>query len=209
MQNTWQFQEKRFKYGFFFRVMHWAVAASFLITITLILSSNFIEEPAIYKQVVNLHRSYGMLVLLLVLIRLTWRLFSRDYPYTGNSPILQFVASVSHAALYLMMLSTPFLGWMEASARHKPITIFGMDLPMLLERNVELAEQLQEWHRHLAVIFIAVVSIHITSAVWHHFFRRDGVLYSMIPIRALRKPWVDRMERASNPAYAPNKTKPD
>jgi cytochrome b561 len=186
-----QFAEKRFVYGRVFRALHWAVAACFIIAVILIFSRNLIDDPGLYKDFIGLHRSFGMGVLLLAL----WRLFTREFPYTGNSPMLQFVASISHSAIYLCLLATPFLGWMEASARHKPVMIFGLKLPMLIDRNLELAEELQIWHVQLATVFCAVIAIHVLSALWHHFFRRDGVLYSMIPIPMLRRPWAERFNK--------------
>lgn len=195
MQENHQNFEKRFVYGRVFRILHWGVALCFVIAVTVVLSRTFIEDPGLDKQFVAVHRSFGMATLFLVVLRLCWRLFTRDYPYTGNSPILQFVAAISHATIYMFLLITPFLGWMEASARHKPVFIFGMKLPMLIERNLELAEELQSWHIQLATVFCAVVSFHVMSALWHHFFRRDGVLYSMIPVALLRRPWAEAVRK--------------
>jgi cytochrome b561 len=180
--------ERRFVYGLVFRVMHWAVALCFMLIIGLIFSRYLIDDPALDKLIVGYHRSFGLVALSLVLLRLIWRLFSRDLPYTGNNPMLQIVASTSHAIIYVLLLTTPFFGWMEASARHKPVFIFGYPLPMLVERNLDLAEQLQVWHKNLGALFCIIVSIHICSALWHHFVRRDGVLYAMLPLRSLRKP---------------------
>ena len=189
------FMERRFVYGLVFRVMHWAVALCFIVIIGLIFSRYLIDDPALDKLIVGYHRSFGLLALTLVVLRLTWRLFSRDLPYTGNNPMLQIVASTSHAIIYLLLLATPFFGWMEASARHKPVFVFGYPLPMLVERDLELAEQLQIWHKNLGTLFCVFVSIHIASALWHHFVRRDGVLYAMLPLPALRKPLALRAQQ--------------
>ncbi|MGD0959002.1 MAG: cytochrome b [Methylomonas sp.] len=211
MTNKPAYLEKRFIYGRIFRIIHWTVALFFLSAVTLIYARNFIDDPGLDKQFVAMHRGFGMLVMLMAVFRLIWRITTREYPYTGNSPLLQFVASISHAALYLLLLITPFLGWMEASARHKPVAIFGLDLPMLIDRNLELAEELQSWHIALATGFCIVILIHVFSALWHHFYRRDGVLYSMIPIPALRKPWVERATRELDAAAnnTPNNLNPE
>jgi cytochrome b561 len=183
-----EFTEKRFVYGPVFRVLHWAVALSFIILVTLVFSRNLIDDPVLDKQILGYHRSFGMLALCLLGLRLAWRLYTREMPYTGNNPMIQAVASVSHAVIYLLLLVTPLFGWMEASARHKPVTIFGLDLPMLIGRNLELAEELQVWHTHFGTWFCVIVTLHVSSAIWHHVVRRDGVLYAMLPIKWLRKP---------------------
>lgn len=201
MLNNPQMSERRFVYGTIFRILHWTVAACFLIAICLIFSRNLIDDPGLDKQIVGYHRSFGMLLLALVALRLSWRLFSRDLPFTGNNPMLQFVASISHATIYLLLLSTPFLGWMEASARHKPVSIFGFDLPMLIDRNLEIAEQLQIWHKKMATFFCLVVVIHVISALWHHIFRKDGVLYAMLPLASLRRPRLNRHDKT--PQHTP------
>jgi len=194
MADQQRFTEHRFVYGFIFRVFHWLVAACFLVTLALIVSRNFVEDAGLDKQIVGYHRSLGLIMLLLAITRITWRLFSRDLPYTGTSPLIQFVASISHACIYLLLISTPFLGWMESSARNKPIFLFSYKVPMLIERNFELAEQLQSWHINLAYLFCAIISIHILSAIWHHFIRKDGVLYAMLPLPSLRRPWANRLQ---------------
>lgn len=204
MSNYQPYAEKRFVYGKLFRIMHWAVAFCFFIAIVLVFSRNLVEDPVIDKSILTLHRSFGLLVMALVCFRLIWRIYTREYPYTGNSPILQFVASISHSMLYTLLMATPFLGWMEASARHKPVSIFGLDLPMLIDRDLELAEQLQIWHSKLGTVFCIVIAVHVFSALWHHVYRRDGVLYSMIPIRQLRKPWVERLTSEAENATTPH-----
>jgi cytochrome b561 len=183
-----QYRARRFVYGTLFRVLHWAVAASFIIVVALIIAPYLIDAPGVYSKVIGYHRSFGILVLLLTLIRLGWRFFSNHAPYEGHSPIIKAVSTIAHATLYLLMLALPLLGWLEASAQHRPVAIFGMPLPLLIERNLDLADTLINWHTQLGWLFCSIVAIHIGSALWHHLHCKDGVLYAMIPTPLLRRP---------------------
>jgi cytochrome b561 len=183
------YQERRFIYGRVFRFFHWTVASCIFLTLAMISIKEYIDDAGLYKQLIAYHRSLGIVILCLVVLRLAWRLFSRDLPYTGVSPLIQLVASISHAVLYLSLLAMSFLGWMETSARNKPIQFFDYTLPNLLAKNMQLAEQLQEWHIALGKFFIVFIFVHIASALWHYFWRKDGVLYAMIPVARLRRPW--------------------
>jgi cytochrome b561 len=196
MANYPQHQRQRFVYGPLFRVLHWAGAACFMIVVALIAAPYLIDAPDVYSKVIGYHRSFGVLALVLVMIRLAWRFFSSHAPYEGHSPIIKFISTIAHATLYLLMLALPLLGWLEASAQHRPVAIFGMPLPLLIERNLDLADSFINWHTQLGWLFCGIVAVHIGSALWHHFHHKDGVLYAMVPIAILRRPLAERAKLA-------------
>jgi len=189
MQSNPVFSEKRFVYGRIVRMFHWVVGFCFIILAVLAFSRHFFDDPVLNGHLIAYHRSFGMFTFCLVGLRLFWRLFTGEFLSTVNSPMIRIVASVTHAIIYVLLIIIPILGWMEASARQNPVSVFGQDLPMPISFNLQLAENLQIWHKHFGDWFCIIIALHVSAVIWRHFLRQDGVLYSMLPLCWLRKPW--------------------
>lgn len=115
---------------------------------------------------------------------------SRDKLHSGISPLNELIASVSHALLYALLLANPLLGWLESSARGKAVFLFGVKLPGLMPKNLDLASELRPWHVRLAEAFFLMAALHLLAVAWHFLLKRDGVLYAMLPWNFFRPPWV-------------------
>ena len=102
---------------------------------------------------------------------------------TPELPLWQHRASrLSQLAMYLLLLSLPVLGWLLTNARGQPVVLPGLgSLPVLLERDLDVADTLQLVHTWTAWILVSMVALHVGAAVWHHRIRRDGVLTAMWP----------------------------
>ena len=96
---------------------------------------------------------------------------------------MRIAAWLTHAALYAALLALPLLGWALSDAAGKPPHLFGLALPALVAEDDDLADRLLAWHQDLAWVLLALVSLHIAAALWHHFIRRDDVLRAMWPAR--------------------------
>lgn len=182
--------ERRYVYGRVFRMLHWLMVALVFSLLLVMGLREYLDDPDTYKMLTEIHRSLGLLTLLTVLFRLCWRLYSRDYPYTGISRINQFLASSSHAVFYVSLTLLPLLGWLEGSARGVPIRAFGTTIPALMPKNRELMAVLNQWHVYLGLGLAGLIVLHISAALMHFAVKRDGVLYAMLPIRWLRPPWA-------------------
>jgi cytochrome b561 len=79
------------------------------------------------------------------------------------------------------MLALPLLGWAQSSARARHFKLFDVQLPALIAQDPDRADILGEWHEWMAWAFLAIIGLHITASLYHHFIRRDGVLASMLP----------------------------
>ena len=135
------------------------------------------------------HKSVGITVLLLTLLRLGWRLAHRPPPPTGLASWERQGAAVVHAVLYGLLLALPLLGWaaVSASPLNIPTVLFGVvpwpHLPgfAALVDRAALAEVLEDVHSDGASIMMLVACLHILAALWHHFYRKDEVLLRMTP----------------------------
>jgi cytochrome b561 len=164
------------------RVLHWITAALVLVMLPLGLVIANRWGGSWKDWLYNLHRSIGTVVMLIILIRLGYRLTHQPLPLPDEIPPAQRrAAPVVHWALYTLLVLQPFIGWAGSSAFPAPVIVFGLfELPLIVPANRALSDQLLFVHRWIGVTIACLVAVHIAAAVYHHFARRDGVLMRMI-----------------------------
>jgi len=165
------------------KVLHWVTALAIFSVVPLGLAMVSAEAGPGQNRLYDLHRSFGALVLTLTAFRLVWRLYSPPPQFTAGLPTWQVrVARFTHVALYVLLFTVPILGWAGTSAFGARIMVFGLfELPMILEKNRELATPLLQIHGYLAFTLCAVFLLHIGAALHHHFVRKDETLSRMLP----------------------------
>jgi cytochrome b561 len=131
------------------------------------------------------HKSFGMLVLALVLLRLLWRLTRPAPALPEHTPDWErAVARISHALLYVLMLAIPFSGWIINSAAGVPFKIFWqIPLPAIVAPDKHNAELAALAHGVLLAVLAALLILHVAAALRHHFVKRNDVLARMLPGR--------------------------
>lgn len=163
--------------------LHWAIAAllAFQIAVGWALEDLGARGFALFQ----LHKSIGMSVLLLTLVRILvhyWK--PRPAPVEGGWQ--GALAKAVHAGLYLFMLGAPLTGWaLVSTAKVKvPTLIFGT-IPLPHLPIPQSAHELAEGgHGLLAWIGIALFVLHVAGALRHHLLMRDGLLWRMMPVRS-------------------------
>jgi cytochrome b561 len=129
------------------------------------------------------HKSLGITLLFLVLLRLAWRWLNM-VPATpaAASPWELRAARFAHAALYALMIALPFSGWVMNSAKNIPMTLFWtLPWPDITAPNKPLGEAAEKTHEILAIVMLLIVALHVIAALRHHLLHRDGVLLRMLP----------------------------
>ncbi len=182
------------RYGSVAMTFHWTIAALIITNIGLGLwfGEFMSRQDALLYPVVQIHKSIGLTVLVLSLLRLGWRLINPVPPLPrGMSPVLRVLAHLSHFGLYFLMIVIPLTGWLlvSASPLGNPTNYFWLfnwpNLPfftgMTRAALHPLHELFGESHVVLAWTSIAAVLLHIGAALYHHFLRRDDVLKRMLP----------------------------
>jgi cytochrome b561 len=176
----------RTRYGTVAMSLHWLIAALVLTNLYLGLSFDTYPkgDPTLF-QMVQIHKSIGLSVLVLSIARLIWRLIHPVPPLpAGMSPALKFL-------LYFLIIAIPLSGWAMVSTSRLglPTSWFGLfDWPnigfianMPLDQKRSLHEPLEAIHMYLAWSAIVLLVIHVAGALWHQFIRRDDVLKRMLP----------------------------
>ena len=128
------------------------------------------------------HKLIGMIILLVVLMRLGYRLV---HGAPKEEPTLETwhrnASATNHWGLYALLIVVPLLGWLGVSY-YPALDIFGLfKLPGLVAANKETAESVFEYHGIAAFVLLAFAGVHIAAALYHYFIRGDNVLARMIP----------------------------
>jgi cytochrome b561 len=182
------------RYGTVAMTFHWIIALLVVINVCLgFWFANVMErgDPNLFA-VVQTHKSIGLTVLVLSLLRLGWRLINPVPPLpAGMSPGLVVAARTSHALLYAFIIVVPLAGWVMVSASPlgNPIHYFGLfDWPRIgfladLPRAAKVAdkEMFEETHAILAYATLALVVVHVMAAFYHQYSRHDDVLRRILP----------------------------
>ncbi len=162
------------------RVLHWLMALCILAMLFIGVGMVSTVTPK-YLTLVSIHKPLGIAILILVVVRIVVRLRSGAPALPADLPApMKLAAHLSHYALYILMIAMPLLGWGMLSAANYPVELFpGVDLPAILPQSDSLHTALWNAHRALALVFFAVVLMHIAAALFHALVRRDGVFESM------------------------------
>ena len=162
--------------------LHWLTLFCLVCGVVLILLRDEVAGRAMRQWLLDGHRHFGVLVLLLFVARVTLRIRSGQLPPADNpSPFIRIAAALVHVALYALLLALPVLGWALNDALGKPAHLFGVALPALVGADEDLADTLLAWHQDAAWLLLGLVLLHAAAALWHHFVLRDGVLRTMLP----------------------------
>lgn len=165
------------------KVLHWLVAVSVLTTAPVAIAMHRVAPGPTQDALYNLHKSLGVLILLLMILRLGNRLVAGAPAPDPSIPTWQkTTSSIVHTALYALLLALPLVGYVANSAYGAATPFFGLfNLPAIVSQDEALAKQLFALHRWAGFLLILLVLVHVGAALYHHFVRRDDVLARMLP----------------------------
>ena len=162
------------------RLLHWSMAV-FILGMLFVGIGMVSSTTERYRYLLALHRPLGILILVLAVVRLTNRLLNPAPPLPASLPNVQKAAAkISHILLYALMFIMPLLGWAMLSAAPYPIPLIGrLSLPAIVSPDAALYARLRALHTDFALLFYAVILMHLGAALYHAWIRRDGVFQSM------------------------------
>ena len=171
------------RWGWVARTLHWLTAIAVIGLIVVGLWMDEMRTSPEKVKIFALHKSVGITVLALLVVRLLWRLVDKRPPYPPRMPGWQRVASeISHGLLYLMLFIQPLSGWLYNSASNFPLRWFNLfTLPALSGPDRELKRLAHDIHETGWIIIAVLLSIHVAAALKHHFIDRDITLARMLP----------------------------
>jgi cytochrome b561 len=164
-------------------LLHWLLAALIIGMLWLGYSLEDIPRNTPARGFyVNLHKSFGVLVLLLVLARLAWRATHPAPPFPPAMPRWQALAAAwTHRLLYLCILLQPLSGYLGSSFGKFGVRFFGIPLPQWGWEDKALHSFFEVIHEAVAVALIVLIAIHVLAALKHLLVDRDQVFQRMLP----------------------------
>lgn len=160
-------------------LLHWIIAGA----LALVLAIGFgMPRDASGFALFQFHKSLGITILVLTLVRIGWRLAHRP-PAPVERGFNGFLAGAVHFGLYAFMILAPLTGWalVSTSPIQVPTVLFGLVPLPHLPLDAALAENFENAHELMAWIGLALFALHVAGAMKHHLLVRDGVLVRMSP----------------------------
>ena len=169
-------------WGSLSKAFHWLI-------VLLIINQWWIAERAdelkglAKLEALGTHKSFGMTILMLAVLRLLWRLMNPTPELTSETkPWERALARISHVSLYVLIFAMPLTGWMMSSAKNYPVSWFKMfQFPDLVAPAEQTFHQMLDLHHLLFKVLVGVALLHVAGALKHHFIDKNDVLRRMLP----------------------------
>ena len=164
------------------RLLHWLMAIAIIAMLFIGIGMVSTIAPK-YVSLVVTHKTLGIAILLLAVLRIVVRLRSGAPALPRDLPVpMRLAARLSHLALYGLMIAMPLLGWGMVSAGGYPVKLlWGIQLPAIAPQSDALFTLLHSAHVMLAFAFFALILLHLAAGLFHALVRKDGVFQSMVP----------------------------
>lgn len=182
-------QNNTIKYGTVAKMLHWVMAILIIAMLVMGLIINDMSPSLDKLKLIGLHKSTGIVLLGLVMIRVIWK-------YINVAPLLPYklkklekmAAYLAHALLYMGMFAMPLSGWAMSSAAGYKVSVFGwFTLPALMTPDKQMRIFFSQSHQYIAWGLIIMLALHVMAALLHHFYHRNNILLRMLPYGRLRQ----------------------
>lgn len=170
-------------WGLLAQGLHWLIAVLVVVMAGLGWYMTTLDISPTMFELYALHKSIGVTVLALVILRLLWRAANPTPSLPAHmKPVERRLAHATHGLLYLILIAMPISGYVINSAADFPLTVFGLfTIPNLIAENESVQAIAGAVHGTLIWVLVAVLLLHVAGALKHHFVDRDDVLRRMIP----------------------------
>ena len=175
----------RRRYGAVAQALHWLTA---ILVLAAFIVAEGGSEARVYAPERDaqrmLHESLGLAVLLLLVIRVAWRMLDRAPDEAPMPRWMSLSARLTHGLLYLLLLAVPLTAVFGAWLLGHPLnTYLFAEIAAPLAPARETGAWLTELHETLGDVIIWLAGLHAAAALFHHFVLKDRVLVSMLPGR--------------------------
>ncbi|WP_295894483.1 cytochrome b [uncultured Vibrio sp.] len=162
-------------------LLHWLTGLSFIGVLIVGLIMTEMERGPDKFELMGYHKSIGILILVVAIVRIAWRIKEGKLPSLGTSPAWQEkIAHAVHGILLLATLAMPISGIVMSAAGGRAVDVFGMVLINEGDK-IEWLQELGSFIHHSAVnIIIAVLVLHVLGAIKHQFIDKDGTISRML-----------------------------
>jgi cytochrome b561 len=172
----------RLQYGTTAKVFHWLIVALLLVQYLVGWLMPDIHRGMKPGAAMTFHVSFGLLVLILIVLRFAWRLIHPVAPESSLPPWQRLSSEAVHWLLYALVLATTVTGWLFASFRGWSMSFFYlMPMPMLAADNAAAGKTIDGLHQAMEWALLVMIGIHVAAALAHIFIYRDRIMQRMLP----------------------------
>jgi cytochrome b561 len=167
----------------FAMLLHWLVAAALVAQFSFGWWLTTLPDDA-RAAWVGVHRSVGVVIMAVILVRLAWRLACvppAQYPTVPHA--VGWIAELSHAIVYAALVLVPLTGLLGTLLGGEPFMLFGATLRGSGAGHAALGDFFRGAHAIAAWTLAGLVALHVAAALWH-LVRGDGAFWRMFPRRA-------------------------
>jgi cytochrome b561 len=169
------------RYTRFAVALHWIVAVVVFAQFALgwLMQEIAKQPPGPRASAFNMHKSIGLVILALMLVRIAWRL-SHPAPPLPAMPRWQARAALAnHVLLYVLLVAMPLAGYLGSAFSGYPVRFFGIVLPAWAPKSEAMKQLMSDVHLVAAWLLAASVALHLAAVVKHSVVDRDGLLARM------------------------------
>ncbi|WP_095109070.1 cytochrome b [Pseudomonas sp. Irchel 3E20] len=182
-----QLRNSSSRYGWVSIFMHWGVALAVFGLFALGLWMVGLDYYSTWrKDAPDLHKSIGLTLFAVMLLRVVWRFVSPPPPTLSSySRLTRLGAKVGHSFLYLSLFAVMIAGYLISTADGAGIAVFGLfEVPALVSGLPDQADVAGVVHLYLAWALVVFAGLHALAALKHHFIDRDATLARMLGRKA-------------------------
>lgn len=165
--------------------LHWVVAMLVLAQIALgWWMQGIAKQPAGPRaDAFNLHKSIGLTILALMVVRILWRITHRPPALPAMPPWQARLARATHGLLYVLLVIQPLAGYLGSAFSGYPVKYFGVTLPGWAPQSIPLKDFMSAVHLATSWLIAAAVLLHLAGVAKHVVVDRDGLLLRMLPFQ--------------------------
>lgn len=189
-------------FGWAAKGLHWLTALAIAAMFAIAWWMDELPIGLAKLQAYGWHKSLGMTILAVTVLRLVWRLANPQPKFLGPAGWQRLASQAAHGALYACLIAMPILGWLMSAAANTPVNVFGLVvLPNPIGADKALAELLAEAHETVGTVLLVLIGLHAAAALKHHLVDRDATLRRMLPVLVLMAMLFPFAASAEAPAW--------
>ena len=172
----------RLDYGTTAKAFHWLVVGLLIVQYFIGWLMPDIHRGQQPGAGMTFHISFGITILIVILLRFVWRLTHPVAPESTLPPWQRLSSELVHWLLYILVLATTVSGWLFASFRGWSVSFFYLfRLPMLAADNAAAGKAIDGLHQAAEWTLLVFIGFHVLAALAHVFVYRDRVMQRMLP----------------------------
>ncbi len=167
-------------YGIISQILHWVIGFFIIILLSVGFYIESLPNSPEKSNILSIHKATGVLVLMLVFVRIIWRLSNIQPSIPNSNILLAKLANINIFFLYFLMVAMPISGITSSLMSGHDISFYGIFSIKAVGSYSTIAEYAGFAHGIMAFIFVTLITLHIIAALYHHFILKDNILRRMI-----------------------------